>query len=233
MEDFQKIHGIGPAKAQELYEKHNMRSLEDLKQNLNLLNDKQKIGLNHYDDISQRIPYNEMVKHDEFIDKILNDLYKKCGISESNVKYVIVGSYRRKAKDSGDIDILLSGDNNYLNSFIELLIEKKYIIKDSVLANGDVKFMGMCKLPRHKTYRRLDILYTPPDEYPFAQLYFTGNYQFNIRMRTHASKLGYSLNEQSLIDVKTKTPVSQTFQTEKDIFEYLNFEYLSPEERIF
>ena len=233
LEEFQKIHGIGPAKAQELYDKHNMRSIEDLKGNMNLLNDKQKIGLLYYDDISQRIPYNEMSKHDEFVSKIMNDLYKDCKIQESNMRYVIVGSYRRKAKDSGDIDILLSGDKNYLSSFIELLIEKKYIIKDAILANGDVKFMGMCKLPRYKTHRRLDILYTPPEEYPFAQLYFTGNFQFNIRMRTHALKLGYSLNEQSLIDVKTKKPVTHTFETEKDIFEYLDFEYLSPEDRLF
>ena len=233
LEEFQKIHGIGPAKAQELYDKHNMRSIEDLKGNMNLLNDKQKIGLLYYDDISQRIPYNEMSKHDEFVSKIMNDLYKDCEIQESNMRYVIVGSYRRKAKDSGDIDILLSGDKNYLSSFIELLIEKKYIIKDAILANGDVKFMGMCKLPRYKTHRRLDILYTPPEEYPFAQLYFTGNFQFNIRMRTHALKLGYSLNEQGLIDVKTKKPVTHTFETEKDIFEYLDFEYLSPEDRLF
>lgn len=232
-EEFQKIHGIGPAKAQELYDKHNMRSIEDLKENMNLLNDKQKIGLLYYDDISQRIPYNEMSKHDEFVSKIMKDLYKDCEIQENNIRYVIVGSYRRKAKDSGDIDILLSGDKNYLSSFINLLIEKKYIIKDAILANGDVKFMGMCKLPRYKTHRRLDILYTPPEEYPFAQLYFTGNFQFNIRMRTHALKLGYSLNEQSLIDVKTKKPVTHTFETEKDIFEYLDFEYLSPEDRLF
>lgn len=232
IEEFQKIHGIGPSKAQELYEKQNMRSIEDLKQNLNLLNDKQKIGLMYNEDISQRIPYNEMAKHDDFISKIMKDLYNTCNIPENDIKYVIVGSYRRKSKDSGDIDILLSGNKNYLKNFIDVLIEKKYIIKDAILANGDVKFMGMCKLPRHKTARRLDILYTPPTEYPFAQLYFTGNYQFNIRMRTHASKLGYSLNEQSLIDLKTKQPVTHTFLKEEDIFEFLNFEYLSPEERL-
>lgn len=232
LEEFQKIHGIGPAKAQELYEKHKMRTIEELKQNLHLLNDKQRIGLIHFEDISQRIPYSEMVKHDEFIRNTMNDLYQSCDKSNDDIKYVIVGSYRRKSKDSGDIDILLSGNKNHLKGFIELLIEKKYIIQDSILANGDVKFMGMCKLPRHKLYRRLDILYTPPNEYPFAQLYFTGNYQFNIRMRTHASKLGYSLNEQSLIDLKTKSPVSHTFKTEEDIFNYLNFEYLKPEDRL-
>lgn len=232
LEQFQKIHGIGPTKAKELYNKYNMRSIEDLKTNLDLLNDKQQIGLKYYEDILERIPYNEMIKHDKFIDKTMIDLYKVCNILKEDIQYSVVGSYRRKSKDSGDIDILLSGNENYLTNFINILIEKNYIIKDSILAKGEVKFMGMCRLAKHKKNRRIDILYTPLKEYPFAQLYFTGNYQFNIRMRTHASKLGYSLNEQSLIEISTKQPVIYEFKVEKDIFKFLNFEYLEPEERL-
>jgi DNA polymerase IV (family X) len=42
--------------------------------------------------------------------------------------------------------------------------------------------------------RRLDFLYTSPEEYPFAVLYFTGSKGFNTAMRQRALDLGYSLN---------------------------------------
>ena len=45
------------------------------------------------------------------------------------------GSYRRGAKDSGDIDILIKEDNKIiLNEIIEKLVDRGYIIEK--LANG-------------------------------------------------------------------------------------------------
>ena len=55
--------------------------------------------------------------------------------------------------------------------------------------------------------RHLDIIETTPEEYPFAQFYFTGSGGFNVKMRKQALKLGYSLNEYSMTNKKTKTPV--------------------------
>lgn len=232
IEQLQTVYGIGPAKATKLYNEHNIRSIEDLKTKTDLLDDKQKLGLQYYDDILARIPYKEMQKHDDFVQREMTKMIHMNKINDDNLKYVIVGSYRRKLKDSGDIDILLTGEHNYLGLLIDTLIEKKYIVGTAVLARGDVKFMGLCKLPRHKRYRRIDILYTPLHEYPFAELYFTGSYQFNIRMRTHAAKLGYTLNEQGLMNTDSKEIVSEEFITEKDIFDFLKFKYLEPENRV-
>ena len=41
-----------------------------------------------------------------------------------------------------------------------------------------------------------------------------------------------SLNEYSLKDAKTKQPVKHIFHTEKDIFDYLQYEYVEPWDRI-
>lgn len=231
IEQLQTVYGIGPAKATKLYNQHNVRSLEDLKTKTDLLDDKQMLGLQYYDDILARIPYKEMEKHDDFVQSEVAKMMHNKNITDENLKYAIVGSYRRKLKDSGDIDILLTGEQNYLGILITTLIEKGYIVGTAVLARGDVKFMGLCKLPRHKRYRRIDILYTPSHEYPFAELYFTGSNQFNIRMRAHAAKLGYTLNEQGLLNTNTKDAVSEEFVSEKDIFDFLKFEYLEPEYR--
>ena len=43
--------------------------------------------------------------------------------------------------------------------------------------------------------RRIDIMYTKPQEYPFAILYFTGSMEFNVKMRGELLEKGLSLNE--------------------------------------
>ena len=80
--------------------------------------------------------------------------------------------------------------------------------------------------------RRIDIMYTRPEEYPFAILYFTGSGDFNQRMRADALKMGYTMNEYSIKNTDTKKKVDQIFMNEKDIFKFLNYDYLKPEDRI-
>lgn len=215
------IHGIGPSKAKELYKTHKITSIDDLRKNENLLNDVQKKGLKYLEYTQKHIPRKEMINHDKYLQQHIQQEYK------------ITGSYMRNESSSGDIDVLITGQINNLKTIVDKLIEQKYIIVDGILAYGEVKFMGMCKLPKYTKYRRIDILYTSPKEYPFAELYFTGNYKFNTEMRKHALTLGYSLNEQGLTDVKTGKFIEHNFKTEKDIFSFLNYKYILPENRTY
>jgi len=95
--------------------------------------------------------------------------------------------------------------------------------------------MGASKLPRHRTVRRLDIVYVPPEEYAFALLYFTGSQEFNIRMRKIALDKGYSLSEHGLKIMKGKEKGAfyrgHEFRTEKDVFTFLEMDYVAPEKR--
>lgn len=222
IDKLQGVHGIGPTKAKELYFTHNIKSVSDMiaKQNELKLNKVQTTGLRYYNDITQRIPYNEMCMHDRFIEEHISDM---C-------QFKVVGSYRRKAPNSGDIDILITGPNNNLHQVIDRLMQSGYVAKDGVLAKGKVKFMGICKLNNCSVHRRIDILYTPENEHPFAVLYFTGNDKFNINMRSFVSKQKLTLNEQGLYTTD-KQHVPHSFVTEHDIFEYLKIPYVEPEHR--
>ena len=83
--------------------------------------------------------------------------------------------------------------------------------------------------------RRIDFLYTPPNEYPFAILYFTGSKGFNTAMRQRALDIGYSLNEHGIYEMKhgiKGKKLNMVFETEQDIFDFLNMQYKKPEERI-
>ena len=144
----------------------------------------------------------------------------------------LVGSYRRGAADSGDIDVLLLGGTRAgQDKFKQLVTELKdsYILE--TLASGPKKFMGICQLDDGHPARRLDLLLTPPEEYACAIFYFTGSQAFNIAVRKRALELGYTLNEHALTSLDAAPP-PPVMKTERDIFEFLKIKYVSPENRV-
>lgn len=235
------IHGIGGKKAFDLVEKHNIYSIEELINRQDeiqdnkrpLLNNIQKKGLEYFEDCQQRIPRKEMNQHDKYLSK----LSKKLNKLFPNTTLIVVGSYRREKTDSGDIDILITNkDNNakVFDAFLKLMEDEKYIT--STFSHGAKKFMGMCLLPKKNIHRRLDILYTPPTEYPFALLYFTGSGNFNTTLREYANTLGYRLNESSIRHYNLKAKeigeiIDVKFINELDIFNFFKIPYIQPKNR--
>ena len=96
--------------------------------------------------------------------------------------------------------------------------------------------MVIGKLTEKNLARRLDFLYSPPQEYAFAILYFTGSMEFNTAMRQYALQQGLTLNEHGFHKMENKIKgdkiTSTPFNSEKDIFDYLNLEFKEPNERI-
>lgn len=222
--EFMDISGVGPQKAKKLVSL-GFTSIESLRSAPNLtelLDAKQMIGLKYYEDILERIPHSEIIQHESYLKKVLSEIDPKAELT-------IAGSYRRKSKDSGDIDILLKGTPKLYETFISTLQSQGYLYE--TLAKGKKKYFGMGKLSECLTFRRIDIMITKPREYPFAILYFTGSKDFNTLMRQHALDLGFTMNEYSLKHTENKQIVDHTFKTEKDIFEYLNYTYVEPSKR--
>lgn len=220
-EDLMNVYGIGRVKANELVKKNGILSISQLRDQVNLdptlLNDNQKIGLQFYEHFLERIPRAEMKKHETKLLTFLKEV-------DPSIEGVIVGSYRRGEKNSGDIDMLIkSANKEVLSKFVKILIDKKYVTH--TLAHGDKKFMGVCQTSKKGKSRRLDLLLTPPEEYAFALLYFTGSDKFNVQMRKHALTKGYSLNEHGF------TPKSPLMETEEEIFQFIDYPYVSPKHR--
>jgi DNA ligase (NAD+) len=220
------VYGIGPKKANELIEQ-GISTIQDLNLNKHLLNDVQRIGLQYYDEILSPIPREEI---DEY-KAILNQL-----VSNKKTKFEIVGSYRRCKMQSGDIDIIITNEDNNREAFDKLLddlIERQIIIE--VLSRGKTKSLTIARL-NSKTPRRIDFLYSPPNEYAFAVLYFTGSKTFNMVMRQRALDMGYTLNEHGIFHmvngIKGDKVTTQSFPDERSIFSLLNMEYKSPETRL-
>ena len=231
-----EVYGIGAVKAKELVDK-GIKSIDELRERQDeLLNDTQKIGLKYHEDIMRRIPRAEIAKYEEIFNADFKKVLSRFSpdtVSES--RFEIVGSYRRGALDSGDIDMIItSTDKNVFKTFIDMLIEQKIIVE--VLARGPTKCLVITRLSGEPYARRVDFLYASPEEYPFAVLYFTGSKNFNTVMRARALNLGYTLNEHEMSNMGEKKKkgekVAHIFKNEKDIFDFLGLEYKKPEERV-
>ena len=222
------VYGIGPKKAKDLVA-DGITSISQLRENQHKLNDVQKVGLKYYEDILERIPRSEIDQYAE----IFEHNFKQAS-QGSDGRFEIVGSYRRGAKASGDIDVIITAENSSVYiQFINLLIKQHIIVE--VLSRGSTKCLVITKIPSSNTYRRVDFLYSTPQEYPFSVLYFTGSKIFNTVMRSYALKMGLTMNEHGLYkmqDKKKGDKVGHVFNSEKDIFDFLNLVYKAPNERI-
>jgi DNA polymerase beta len=211
------IYGVGPKKARELVDQ-GITTIEALRGNSDDLNDVQRLGLRYYEDILQRIPRAEIEAYEA--------AFLVIGGGGS---CTIVGSYRRGAADSGDIDVIVSGSGQ---KFVDALIKKGIILH--VLSRGNAKCLVIARLPGYPVARRVDFLFLHPKELPFALLYFTGSKYFNTTMRRVALNKGYTMNEHGLyhfVKGKKGALVDVNFTTEKDVFDFLGLVYRKPEDR--
>ena len=227
LEAFQNIYGVGPKKAEQLIA-DGYTTVEQLKaaavKDAKLLNKNQRVGLTYYNDLLERIPRAEMDEHAAIL----------MAAKPTALDGVIVGSYRRGQPNSGDIDMLIRTASPTVDAgaaladFVTALRVKGYI--KEVLAQGEHKCLAISQLPG-KAARRLDLLVTPPEEFPLAVLYFTGSDTFNVAMRAHALTRGFTLNEHALTHVATGKAVVG-LKSERDIFTALKVQWREPHERI-
>jgi len=219
---FQKIYGVGPVKAQQFVDMGlttiSMLRAEAMK-NPAMLTENQRIGLQYYEPLLERIPREEMEKHE----RILRDVLY---MSDTSVNSTVVGSYRRGASSSGDIDFLIRGQLD-MRVFIHTLKDYDYIIH--VLAQGNKKCMAISSVG---IPRRLDILIASEEEYPYAILYFTGSQKFNVAFRQHALQMGYTLNEHGMKSADAFIRPVPYMKSEQDIFAFLGLAYIKPEDRV-
>jgi len=136
------------------------------------------------------------------------------------------GSLRRGRETVGDLDILVTG--TACSSEAERANAVQYVAKyaplTDVIARGDNKISF-----RLRSGMQVDVRLLPPESFGAAMQYFTGSKAHNVALRQRALKMGYTLNEYSLADVKTEKPVAG--KTEEEIYAKLKLDYIPPELR--
>src|ERR1700730_7147360 len=155
-------------------------------------------------------------------EKIAEHLQERPGID----KITPAGSLRRGRETVGDLDILVTGKTCCSEDERAKAVQyvAKYPPLMSIIAQGDNKISFQL---RHGM--QVDVRLLPPDSFGAAMQYFTGSKAHNVALRQRALKMGYTLNEYSLADLKTEKPVAG--KTEHEIYSQLKLDFIAPELR--
>jgi DNA polymerase IV len=240
LQTFMKIYGAGFAHASQ-WVSQGYTTLDELLEKANLT-ENQKIGIAHFEDFQERIPRAEVAKHGDIVRRALHRL-------DSTFEVTIGGSYRRGAKDSGDIDFIITkpdADIDHVRTvvtgqLVPILFSMGFLKVALAATSGDgSKWHGACCLPDQTQWRRIDFLLVPWAEMGAALIYFTGNDIFNRSMRLLASKKGYRLNQRGLykdiIRGKNREKITEgtlvESRDERKIFDILGVPWRPPEHRI-
>jgi DNA polymerase IV len=240
---FLGIYGCGLVQANRWIQA-GYRTLEDVRTK-SQVTDNQKVGIEHYTDFNTRIPRTEVEAHGAIVIQALKKI-------DPEFSATVMGSYRRGATNSGDIDMLLTRRNAPLSMLRTVVFDTLVpqltdsgFLKTSLATSrtneaSGTKWHGASCLPSSTTWRRMDLLIVPEGEVGAALLYFTGNDIFNRSMRLLARKKNMRLNQKGLYkDVqrggrgeKLNQGVLVEGRSERKIFEALGVPWREPEERV-
>ena len=217
-----RVPGLGPKKVKVLYDELGITSLGELEyacqenRLLDLTGFGQKTqenilkGLAFLQRHQDRRLYSEALAAAEAVAALLR--------KQSGVKALAVcGSLRRHNETIGDIDILVAGANAKL---MHAFTTGPQV--ERVLAEGETKSSVQLR-----SGIQCDLRLVSVEEFPFAQLYFTGSKEHNVLLRSRAIKRGLKLNEYGLYQGHKRLPCAD----EAVIYKTLGLAYIPPELR--
>jgi DNA polymerase (family 10) len=225
-----RIQGLGPKKVRALHNQLGITTLSELKKaceegkvaELKGFGEKsqQKIleGIAFLNVTGQRVRIDEALP----LGLILLERLKKL---PNVIRAELCGSLRRRKETSKDIDILISSDNP--RPIMEAFVSLPEVVR--VTGHGETKSSVVAALQFGSKTITLpaDLRIVTDDVFPFALHHFTGSKEHNIRMRSLAQAREWSLSEYGLATATGIIPC----QTEQDIFQAFDMEYIPPELR--
>jgi DNA polymerase (family 10) len=136
------------------------------------------------------------------------------------------GSLRRGRETVGDLDVLITGpccvDDKQRAALIEEIVRFPGI--EQVLAKGDNKVSF-----KLRSGLQVDVRTLAPDSYGAGLQYFTGSKNHGVALRQRALKMGFTLNEYGLNQLKDNEWVAG--KTEEELYRALKLDWIPPELR--
>ncbi|MBU1088973.1 hypothetical protein KKA02_03800 [Patescibacteria group bacterium] len=228
---FTQINGIGPKTAHKLTQKFKFPK-NPIKALKKLIYYAQKEKIRNLDKFGQKSEQLILANTQDFLSRQKQMTYKKASkISKQIIGYLKkefpqtefypLGSLRRQSKKIGDIDIAAKSNKKQqiLNAFVKYPKSLKTIYKGNKKAS--------IKLA-HDIH--IDLMVQPPQKFGSLLQHFTGSRQHNILLRRYALKLGYSLSEYGIKNLKTGKVYS--FNDEKKFYNFLKLDYIEAKNRV-
>jgi len=191
---------------------------------------------------------------------IAAELRRRLQIGGRRVRSTVAGSVRRGEAFSSDLDILVVSEEPFAAPTLAPAARgDRLSIAEVYLAGGrrvslmlsvmqfDVKSgtqpgtqLGAQPTvkpgakPATKKYIRTDLFRTTPSERPYALFQYNSGRVYNIRVRAHAARKGWRLNQYGLFEAGTARAVrgSAAVRTERDVARLLGVTPRAPEDRV-
>jgi DNA polymerase (family 10) len=218
-----KLQGVGPKTVASLYRDLRITSIEDLTEaakagRIRALKGmgarKEELILRALEERQRHAGRHRLDRATEVAEAIVAYLEVQAPAAE----IATVGSVRRGAETSGDIDILASGaDRSLIDAFVA------YPGVERVLGHGETKASILIR-----GGVQADLRLVLPEQRGAALQYFTGSKAHNIALRDRALERGWKLNEYGLFDPEDKVIAGPT---EEGIYQALGLAWIPPELR--
>jgi len=224
--EMMKIPGVGPKTVKLLYEKLNVKSVEELEKLAKAGKLKGLPGIQSKTEENiikgiellkkgrERMPLGIALPIAESIIHALKEVKEIEKISYA-------GSVRRMKETVKDIDILVTTKGNPLK-IMEKFVSLPNV--DKVLAKGHTKSSILTT-----EGIQVDLRVVEPDCFGAALQYFTGSKNHNIHLRTIAQKQELKINEYGVFEEKTDKKIAG--RTEEEIYRLFKMDWIPPELR--
>jgi DNA polymerase (family 10) len=176
------------------------------------------------------------------IEKIKKKLCFTRNGKDVRLRTTTMGGCRRKSPYVKDLDLLVLVPESVGKHASAPLLPTAHFRKSKTISMKRIISVGARRLSamisvdvrgRRKTYH-MDLFAATKSEKPFAYFHHTGNAIYNIRVRSHAKKRGWKLNQYGVFYAEkpsVRVRGSERIRSEKDLARFLGVTYHSPQER--
>ena len=222
--DLLHLQGVGPKTVALLYAELGIKTIEELE---TACTDGRVRGLKGLGQKKEQLILRACAERKQHAGRhLVSDISEAAGLLLDHLRtacptvvFDIVGSMRRGADTSGDIDILATGHDPHVMPALT-----NYKLVERVLGQGDTKSSVLIK-----GGIQADVRLVPEESRGAAMQYFTGSKSHNIALRDRAIGRGFKLNEYGLFRVDDGSLVAG--KTEAEIYAALSLLEIPPELR--
>ncbi len=223
MEELTAVEGMGPKKAKKLYEKLEIRNLEDLEKaaKAHKIASLEGFGEKTEKNILEGIAFLKRSKGRFLLGDILPSvkvIHQKLKELKGVARVDTAGSVRRMKETIGDVDFLVISKTP--KKVMDFVASQPEVVK--VWGKGSTKTSV-----RMKGGFDIDVRVLPRKSYGAALQYFTGSKEHNIAVRRIAIEKGFKLSEYGLF--KGKKMIAG--KTEEEVYKKLGMLWIPPEMR--
>jgi DNA polymerase (family 10) len=217
--DMATLPGLGPKRAKLLYDKLDVRTLDDLRRVLKTGRMRQLKGFGPI--IAKKLS--------EALERPKAEKRFKLSVAEAEAealvgflrdggRIVVAGSYRRRRDTVGDLDLLVTTEDG--PAVGDKLVRYENVAE--ALAHGPTRATVILR-----SGIQVDVRAVPEESYGAALIYFTGSKAHNIALRGLAIEHHWKLNEYGLFSGKDRIAGA----TEEEVYKKLGLAFVPPELR--